>query len=72
MHSDFLQRHAHHLGCGLGRASMLDYRIYLLDEEGRVGQVPEVIRSASDEDATRRARRLQGSLAAEVLYMGHP
>jgi hypothetical protein len=45
---------------------MLDYRVYLLDEGGRVGQIPEVIRCANDEDATRRARRLQGHLAAEV------
>ena len=45
---------------------MLDYRVYILDEEGRVGQIPEVIRRANDEDATRRARRLQGHVAVEV------
>ena len=45
---------------------MLDYRVYILDEDGRVSRVPQIIRCASDADATRRARRLQSHLAIEV------
>ena len=45
---------------------MLDYRVYLLNQEGRVDEVPRLIRCASDEDAMRRARRLQQDQTVEV------
>jgi hypothetical protein len=45
---------------------MLDYRVYLLDDEGRVSQVPRMIRCATDEDATRRARQFQQRQAVEI------
>jgi hypothetical protein len=38
---------------------MLDYRVYLLNQQGRVDEVPRLIRCASDEDGTRRARQFQ-------------
>jgi hypothetical protein len=45
---------------------MLDYRVYLLDEDGRVSQIPRMIRCMTDDDATRRARYLQESQGVEV------
>jgi hypothetical protein len=45
---------------------MLDYQVYLLDEQGCVSQVPQVISCVGDDEATRRARQLQGHQAAEV------
>jgi hypothetical protein len=45
---------------------MLDYRVYLLNQQGRVDEVPRLIRCASDEDATRRARQFQQHQTVEV------
>jgi hypothetical protein len=45
---------------------MLDYRVFLLDDEGRVSQVPRMIRCTTDEDAMRRARQFQEHQAVEI------
>ena len=45
---------------------MLDYRIYLLNQEGHVDEVPRLLRCLTDEDAERRARLLQQRRAVEV------
>jgi hypothetical protein len=45
---------------------MLDYRVYVLNQQGHVDTVPRLIRCATDEDAERRARQLRQSRAAEV------
>jgi hypothetical protein len=45
---------------------MFDYRVYVLNEQGHVDEVPRLIRCATDEDAERRARLLQRRQAVEV------
>ena len=45
---------------------MYDYRIYLLNEQGRVDDVPHVIRCATDEDATKQARQLRRRQTIEL------
>ena len=45
---------------------MLDYRVYLLNQQGRVDEVPRLIRCATDEDAKRRAQQFQHHQTVEV------
>jgi hypothetical protein len=45
---------------------MLEYRVYLLDNQGRVSHIPRMIRCPTDEDATRRARQFQEHQAVEI------
>jgi hypothetical protein len=45
---------------------MLEYRVYLLDEDGRIREVPQIMNCAHDEEAMRQARQLQGKRVAEV------
>ena len=46
--------------------SMFEYRVYLLNQQGHVDEVPRLVRCATDEDAERRARQLQERQAVEV------
>jgi hypothetical protein len=45
---------------------MLDYRVYLLNQQGRVDEVPRFIRCATDEDAKRRAQQFRHPQTVEV------
>jgi hypothetical protein len=45
---------------------MYDYRVYLLNKLGQVDDVPRLVKCATDEDATKRARQLQGHQAVEL------
>ena len=45
---------------------MFDYRVYRLNAQGHVDDVPRVISCASDRDAVRRARLLRENQAVEV------
>jgi hypothetical protein len=45
---------------------MFDYRVYRLNQQGHVDEVPRLIRCANDEDALRRARLLHESQAVEI------
>jgi hypothetical protein len=45
---------------------MLECRVYLLDEDGRIREVPHIISCPHDEEAKQRARQLQGNRVAEV------
>jgi hypothetical protein len=47
-------------------APMFDYRIYFLNDEGRVDQVPSLVRSSTDEQATEQALQLKGTCAIEL------
>jgi phytoene/squalene synthetase len=44
----------------------MDYRVFLLDDEGHVSQVPQMVRCATDDEAARRARQLQQHQTVEV------
>jgi hypothetical protein len=43
-----------------------DYRIYVLDREGRINSPPEIAICATDEEAMARAREILTSLPVEV------